>query len=121
MVCCWKGMENDNVEVKIIMFVIKPVESLPPTFHDKCGIKVVCQVIRFVSFLSSQLGWIYLIEIIQKLLVIKSSARNCANNKCHLQVLGKFLVLGLGSHWYYSLLNNAFHSVMPLRAASSIA
>ena len=45
MVCCWKGMENDNVEVKIIMFVIKPVESLPATFYDECGIKVVCQVI----------------------------------------------------------------------------
>ena len=49
------------------------VESFASTVYDECEIKVVCQVIRFVSFFNSHLGWIYLIEIIQKLFVIENN------------------------------------------------
>ena len=74
MVCCWKGMENlqcgsQNHYVCHIAWFWK----LTSTIYDECEIKVVCQVIWFVSFLNSQLGWIYLFEIIQKLLVIKNN------------------------------------------------
>ena len=37
----------------------KPGLKLTSTVYDECEIKVVFQVIRFVSFLNSQLGWIY--------------------------------------------------------------
>ena len=43
------------------------------TVYHQCEIKVVCQVIWFVSFPISQLGWIYLFKIIQELLVIKNN------------------------------------------------
>ena len=41
------------------------------TVYDKCEIKLVRQVVCFVSFLNSQLGWVHLFEIIQKLPIIK--------------------------------------------------
>ena len=72
MVCCWKGMENlqcgsQNHHVCHIAWLKAYLHYL------WLEIKVVCQVIWFVSFLNSQLGWIYLFEIIQKLLVIKNN------------------------------------------------
>ena len=73
MVCHWKGKKIDNVEVKIIAFVTKPGWKFTSTVYHECEIKAVCQVIHFVSFLNSQLEWIYLFEIIQQLLVIKSN------------------------------------------------
>ena len=36
-------------------------------------------------------------------------------------VMGEFLVFRFSSRWHHFLLNNVFHSVRPLRAASSIA
>ena len=68
-----KEWKIDNVEVKIITSVIYPGWKLASTVYDECEIKVVCQVIWFASFLNSQLGWIYLFEIIQKLLVIENN------------------------------------------------
>ena len=41
--------------------------------YDECEIKVVCQVILPVSFLNSQLGWMYLFEIIQNNVVIENN------------------------------------------------
>ena len=61
-----------NVEVKIIAFVVKLDGKLISNVFDECEIKVACQMIWFVSFLNNQLGWIYLFEMIQNLLVIKN-------------------------------------------------
>ena len=57
---------------KSIAFVIWPGWKLSSTAYEECEIKVVCQVIWFVSFLNSQLGWIYLLEMIKNFLYLKT-------------------------------------------------
>ena len=48
-----KEWKIDNVLVNITTFVIKPGCELTSNVHNKCEIRVVCQVLCFVSFLSS--------------------------------------------------------------------
>ena len=68
-----KEWKINDVEVKIIMLVIKPGWKFTSTVYQEFEIKVVCQVIWFVSFLNNQLGWLYLFEIIQNRLVIRNN------------------------------------------------
>ena len=59
-----KEWKIDSVEVKSFTFV--HIAWLKAYLHclDECEIKIVCQMISFVSFLNTQLGLIYLFEII---------------------------------------------------------
>ena len=73
MVCCWKGMENlqcgsQNHHVCHIAWLKAYLHHLW-WMWDQGSLPGDL----IVNFLNSQLGWIYLFEIIQKLLVIKNN------------------------------------------------